>query len=390
VMDPLAPVAGSLMDSAHNFAVIPGPTRRQGDAREHHIVTDRPSFTAIRPVLDETPWRYRLGSFPTIVYAYDDGWEIHLHKGIPAAPLPRWSVGRLQRALFDRDVHSVHAPGAAAHAFAAIQALRPSWNRGGWQRHLDDGSSDLPQEGSRKRHFDARGLVWGAGTVAARRLRRGRRLLAGTPAAGTDHALVRFSGLRLEAGPGIFLPVNISEGAVEAILETVAKVEAPVIVEVGTGCGAVAIALARSRPDASVHASDLSSEAIHWATRNGSAAGVHSITWHVGSLLQPFPETLVGTVDAMTVNVPYVPGSFRHAGWDDMPGSVQGTGSDGLGLQRELLPRAAAFLRPGGTLVVQMTADQWGSFPEALHDAGFVPGEIYRRSGADVIATARR
>ena len=108
-----------------------------------------------------------------------------------------------------------------------------------------------------------------------------------------------------------------------------------------------------------------------------------------GSLLDPVPQRLSGLVDAVVANVPYVPPERRNTSWDFAPGAIGGSGADGLGLVRDLAAAARRFLRPGGSLILQMTGGQWTHFADELAELGYRDGGILGGSGADIVVGAR-
>lgn len=163
------------------------------------------------------------------------------------------------------------------------------------------------------------------------------------------------------------------------------------VVDVGTGCGAVALALATARPDARVHATDLSVLAVRNARRNRRRLGLRGVRVHGGSLLEPLSSSLRGLVAAIVANVPYVPPAAVPSGIGLMPlGTFEGTEEDGLGLVRELAVQARAFLEPGGWLVLQVADHHRDGLSRWLEAHGYESvraGE--RRPGGAITVLAR-
>jgi release factor glutamine methyltransferase len=90
-----------------------------------------------------------------------------------------------------------------------------------------------------------------------------------------------------------------------------------------------------------------------------------------GHLLDPLPDSLVGLVDVVAGNVPYVaPVAAIWQEWAPRR-TIEGIGVDGLGLVRELASSAKRFLRPGGVLAVQVTDWQWNLLSESLTNLGY-------------------
>jgi len=139
-----------------------------------------------------------------------------------------------------------------------------------------------------------------------------------------------------------------------------------VLVEVGTGTGALAILAKLSCPQASIDGTDIAARAVSDARANVARAGL-PITLHRGNLLQPLPASLRGRVDAILAHLPTIPPS----GPVDEPPSTEaalsmapreasrGPGGDGLGLVRRLLRTAPAWLAPQGALVFTLQPWQW-------------------------------
>lgn len=175
-----------------------------------------------------------------------------------------------------------------------------------------------------------------------------------------------FMGLDFMVGPHVLIPRPETELMVEKALEVLAGWPGPrVVVDVGTGSGAVAVSLARlAPPDTRVHAVDISPQALDMARVNAARHRV-PVLFHVGDLLTPLQEVLSPeTVAVITANLPYIP-SGDLAG---LPRDVRGFepalaldgGFDGLELYRRLVPQAAALLSPGGCLCLEIGPDQGG------------------------------
>lgn len=133
-----------------------------------------------------------------------------------------------------------------------------------------------------------------------------------------------------------------------------------VIVDLGTGSGVLAIALARRFPDAEVHATDLSAEALEVARSNADLLGVE-IRFHLGDLFAAVPERLAGRVDLMVSNPPYV----AESEWDFLPADVRREPRSALvagPLGTEVLGRIAAgsraWLAAEGVLVCEIGEEQ--------------------------------
>ncbi len=164
-----------------------------------------------------------------------------------------------------------------------------------------------------------------------------------------------FRRIVVEVRPGVFVPRPETEILVEHALAAVERVEAPLVVDVGTGTGAVALSLKDERPDARVFATDLSPEAVELASANASRLGL-DVTILEGDVLEPLPTELRGWVDLVVANPPYVPSEEV----DDLPEEVRADPRIALAGDAQVYRRLAAdalrWLRDGGILAVEIDA----------------------------------
>jgi release factor glutamine methyltransferase len=202
----------------------------------------------------------------------------------------------------------------------------------------------------------------------------------------------------VQVGPGVFIPRVETELLVEAALAAIAEVESPVVVDLCTGSGIIALAIAAARPDATVHAVELSPGALAWARRNADlhvAAGRTPIDLRGGDITdERLLADLDGTADLVTANPPYVPDGtpVEPEVADHDPAEAVFAGPDGLEVIRPLISVAAGLLRPGGFLAVEHDASQGDSVP-ALLSARRVLGDVVDHAdlaGRPRFVTARR
>ena len=165
----------------------------------------------------------------------------------------------------------------------------------------------------------------------------------------------QFFDLVLGVAPGVFVPRPETEVLVEKALEVIEGVPQPVVVDVGTGTGAVALALKRFRPDARVWATEVSDEAVAVARANASRHGLE-VDIRQGDLLSPLPRDLGS--DLVVSNPPYVTAEE----YESLPPEVRAEPDEalvgGTEVHARLAAEAPARLRPGGWLVVEIGAAQ--------------------------------
>ncbi len=184
-----------------------------------------------------------------------------------------------------------------------------------------------------------------------------------------------FRSLLLHVGPGALVPRPETELVAEWAIEALRQVPsaAPRAVDLGTGTGALALALATEVPHALVWAVELSDEARVWAGRNIAEFGDDRVTLVAADATTALPE-LDGTIDVVVTNPPYlresdVPTDPEVSVHD--PSLALYGGRDGLRDVRSFTARALALLRPGGTLVLEHGDDQSADAVAIAREAGF-------------------
>jgi release factor glutamine methyltransferase len=166
-------------------------------------------------------------------------------------------------------------------------------------------------------------------------------------------------GVQVEVGPGVFVPRVHSERVLAAGLRMVATMRNPVVVDLCTGSGALALAMAHARADATVHAVEIDDAALEYARRNRdrrAAVGDTRITLHRADVVAPgLLADLLNTVDLMLVNPPFVPQDTQLLPEYGVhhPTRAIFSGPDGLGVIRPVTEAAAELLRPGGGFIVE-------------------------------------
>lgn len=181
------------------------------------------------------------------------------------------------------------------------------------------------------------------------------RRLSGVPLAhltGTKE----FWSMPFEVTPSVLVPRPETEGLVEKVLELSTR-EAESILDVGTGSGCIAVALAKELPRADIYAVDVSERALAVARRNAARQKAKHIRFLRSNLLSAFRGTGL-RFDFIVSNPPYV----SRAEWDGLPTEVRDfeprrallAGDSGLELIERLVRRAGSFLRPGGYLIFEI------------------------------------
>ncbi len=187
-----------------------------------------------------------------------------------------------------------------------------------------------------------------------------------------------FRGVDLAVGPGVFVPrpeTELVAGAalVAATASARERGRTPVLVDLCTGSGAIAAAIADELPLATVHAVEVDAQAHAWAARN--LAGTQ-VVLHLADATDPqaTPTGLDGAVDVVVANPPYVPDDMEPVDPEvadhDPPVALYG-GPDGLRVPLRVAARAQVLLRPGGTLVMEHAHGQQQQLLRALARAGW-------------------
>lgn len=169
-----------------------------------------------------------------------------------------------------------------------------------------------------------------------------------------------FFGLQLRVTPATLIPRPETEILVEAVLDRLPHDRPLRILDIGTGSGAIALALAEHLPQAGITAIDLSSEALEVARENAVSHRLDQrIRFLKSDLLTGLPENeRVSTFDAIVSNPPYIPerdrSSLHPQVRDHEPALALFAGPSGLDIYRRLIPAAHAALKPDGLLALEI------------------------------------
>ncbi|MFB6617395.1 putative protein N(5)-glutamine methyltransferase [Streptomyces sp. NPDC056367] len=179
-----------------------------------------------------------------------------------------------------------------------------------------------------------------------------------------------FCGLRMEVGEGAFVPRRRTE----FLVEEAAALARPgaVVLDLCCGVGALGAAVAARTPGGvELHVADVDPAALAYARRNVAPYG--GTVWE-GDLYEPLPASLLGRVDVLVVNAPYVPteeiGLMPPEARDHEPRVSLDGGADGLDIHRRVAAGAPRWLAPGGRLLIETSVRQSPSTEAALAAAG--------------------
>jgi release factor glutamine methyltransferase len=205
-----------------------------------------------------------------------------------------------------------------------------------------------------------------------------------------------FYGLRLTVSPAVLVPRPETETVVEEALRRVGGVDAPRVLDVGTGSGAVALAVKHERPDAEVVALDVSPDALAVAAANAARLGLAVLFVHGDALRATLPDRVPSALDLVVSNPPYVPraeraGLQREVRDHEPPGALFVPDADPLVFYRALAGHAGRVLRPGGWLVAETHADYGAGVRGLWVEAGLEGADVLPDlAGRDRVAVARR
>jgi release factor glutamine methyltransferase len=176
-----------------------------------------------------------------------------------------------------------------------------------------------------------------------------------------------FFGLPLQVDKRVLVPRPDTETLVEWALQAIVGLQAPQILDLGTGSGAIALALAHARPDAAVHAVDASTDALAVARGNAQRLGL-PVVFSQGSWLTGHS----GRYALIASNPPYIPQHDPHlTALVHEPLQALAAGADGLDDIRAIVSQAPAHLAPGGWLLLEHGYDQAAAVRALLQAQGF-------------------
>ena len=215
-----------------------------------------------------------------------------------------------------------------------------------------------------------------------------------------------FRGIELSVGPGVFIPRPETEIVAEHALAVIEERGSATVIDLCTGSGALALAIAQERPETTVWAVEKSADAHAWAERNVAEWGDGRVQLLHGDIVELDPQaasqgklrltfaSLVGHVDVLVSNPPYVPAAMvpRDAEVRDHdPALALFSGEDGLDLIRVISRIGQVYVRPGGALVLEHAETQGAAIRALLADDGWRFPETHPDlTGRDRVTTAQR
>lgn len=176
-----------------------------------------------------------------------------------------------------------------------------------------------------------------------------------------------FFGLPLQVDARVLDPRPDTETLVEWALEVLQPLTSPAVADLGTGSGAIALAIQHQRPDATVTAVDFSADAL--AVAHANAQRLHLPVQFVQSL---WLEQVQGTFDVIATNPPYIREDDPHMpALRHEPRQALTSGEDGLDDIRAIIAQAPRCLNDGGWLLIEHGWDQADAVKALLEDSGF-------------------
>ncbi|MEW6214600.1 MAG: peptide chain release factor N(5)-glutamine methyltransferase [Nitrospirota bacterium] len=212
-----------------------------------------------------------------------------------------------------------------------------------------------------------------------------------------------FYGLKIKVGPGVLIPRPETELLVEEAIKIVSSQRSAIsppthpspslnILDLCTGSGCLALALAKEFPDAQVYGTDISKVAIGFAKKNARINGINNVTFLIGNLFAPIkknlksrPETSSGSnlkFDLIVSNPPYIKKndikSLQPEIKDWEPVEALNGGEDGLDYYRVIIPGAKSYLKGRGYLILELGAGHADAVRKIAEDVGFLDISIKR------------
>ena len=208
---------------------------------------------------------------------------------------------------------------------------------------------------------------------------------------------IDFYGLHLKVKPGAFVPRPSSELTVDLALKRLRRKKGPTVIDVCTGAGPIALAIADEIEDAEVWGADISKEGLAQGRENARDLGIKNVHFRRGDMYDALPSKLKGQVDLVTGHVPYVPLNEI----EDLPAEVREfepiytlsdeLSPDGMGLMRIAISDAPGWLRPRGWLLLEVSEDMGTRIKRMVKKAGFEDIKLHTdNDGLSVVIEGRK
>jgi release factor glutamine methyltransferase len=214
-------------------------------------------------------------------------------------------------------------------------------------------------------------------SVQGSNLARFRRLLARRLAGEPVEYLVGvadFQDMRLQVGPGAFIPRGTSGFLTDVAVARLEHQPTPIVVDVGTGVGPMALSIAARLSSASVYGVDISSRALGFARRNARSLGLLNVRFLRGDLFDPLPRRLRGRVAAIMAHPPYAARwempHLRHEMGYEPTEAITDSSKSGLSLVGRIVEEAPTWLAPGGWLLIQIASHRAREVAAMYREAG--------------------
>jgi release factor glutamine methyltransferase len=198
-----------------------------------------------------------------------------------------------------------------------------------------------------------------------------------------------FRGIELRTKPGVFVPRDSSEFLAEQAVRRLRGRKKPVHVDLATGGGTIALAVADEVPKAQVWGTDVAADAVKLARKNAKMLEL-TATFKRGDLFGALPKSLRGTVDVITLHPPYVPRDEI----EDLPDEIRDwepehtltdRSIDGMGLIHRTVEESPAWLRKGGWLLMEVSPDRAKGVKKVFRHGGF--DEVESTKGGELKVT---
>jgi len=197
-----------------------------------------------------------------------------------------------------------------------------------------------------------------------------RRRAAGEPVAHLTGQR-EFWSLELAVSPATMVPRPETETLVALALARIPADRPAAVADLGTGCGAIALAVAHERPHAEITATDISSAALEIAGHNARRLGIRNVRFVRGTWCAALPDR---PQDCILSNPPYIAAADPHLETGDVghePRSALAAGPRGLDALREIVPCARGHLLEGGWLLVEHGHDQGDAVLRLFRESGY-------------------